>query len=48
MRELARRMAHFAILRGESQISLEEMHRALEEMLKAGSFAVKALGAGPI
>ncbi len=48
MRELARRMAQFAILRGESQISLKDMHLALEEMLGAGSFTAKALGAGPI
>lgn len=45
MRELARRMAQFAILRDSACISPEDMRLALEEMLAAGSFTAKALGA---
>lgn len=44
IRELARRMAQFAILRSDTKIDKSDMRFALEEMLDAGSFTAKALG----
>jgi hypothetical protein len=48
IRELARRMAQFALLRGEATIDDADMRFALEEMLGAGSFTAKALGAAEL
>ena len=48
MRELARRMAQFALLRSSEQIQLTDMHAAFEEMVSAGSFTAKALGADDV
>lgn len=45
MRELARRMAQFAILRDAATINETDMRQALEEMLHTGAFTAKALGA---
>ena len=48
MRELARRMAQFAILRGDETITEADMRLAFEEMVSSGSFTKKALGADAI
>lgn len=48
MRELARRMAQFAILRGSESVSLGDMHSALGDMVSDGSFTKTALGAEAI
>lgn len=45
IRELARRMAQFALLRGVERIEDKDMHLAFEEMLGAGTFTAAALGA---
>ncbi len=45
IRELARRMAQFALLRGAGQLEDQDMRMAFEEMLGAGSFTAAALGA---
>ncbi len=45
MRELARRMAQHAILRGSDLVEDGDMRLALEEMLGAGAFTAMALGA---
>ncbi len=45
MRELARRMAQFAILRDASDIEEVDMRLAFEEMLGSGAFTAGALGA---
>lgn len=45
MRELARRMAQFAILRGDERLTEADMRLAFEEMLGAGAFTAMALGA---
>ncbi len=45
IRELARRMAQFVLLRNETAVTEMDMRRALEEMLGAGDFTAIALGA---
>jgi cell division protease FtsH len=45
IRELARRMAQFALLRGAKRIEDEDMRQAFEEMLGSGTFTAAALGA---
>ena len=45
MRELARRMAQFALLRGAETITTPDLRLALEEMLGSGAFNAAALGA---
>lgn len=48
MREIARRMGQFAIIRGSDSISLIDLHEALGDMVSDGSFTKKALGAEAI
>ncbi|MBV1903510.1 MAG: hypothetical protein KUG58_07745, partial [Marinosulfonomonas sp.] len=48
MREIARRMGQFAIVRGSDNISLSDLHEALGDMISDGSFTKKALGAEAI
>ena len=48
MREVARRMGQFAIVRGFDSISLSDMHDALGDMVSDGSLTKKALGAEAI
>lgn len=48
IRELARRMAQFAILRGAATVDEADMRYALEEMLGAGAFTAAALGAAEL
>ncbi|WP_341365490.1 AAA family ATPase [Yoonia sp. BS5-3] len=48
MREIARRMGQFAIMRGSDSISIVDMHAALGDMVSDGSFTQKALGAESI
>ncbi|QPH54042.1 AAA family ATPase [Pontivivens ytuae] len=45
IRELARRMAQFALLRDTKEVGDEDMQLALDEMLNAGDFNSMALGA---
>jgi len=45
MREIARRMGQFAIMRGSDTISSEDLHAALGDMVSDGSFTKTALGA---
>lgn len=45
MRELARRMAQFSILRDGDFITEDDMRSSFEEMLQSGSFTATALGA---
>jgi hypothetical protein len=48
MKELARRMAQFAILRGDQRIVETDMRLAFEEMLGSGAFTAIALGADAV
>lgn len=48
MREIARRMGQFAIVRGSDSVSLSDLHAALGDMVSDGSFTKKALGAEAI
>ena len=48
MREIARRMGQFAIIRGSESVSLPDLHAALGDMVSDGSFTKKALGAEAI
>ena len=48
MREIARRMGQFAIVRGSDSVSLSDLHEALGDMVLDGSFTKKALGAEAI
>ena len=48
MREIARRMGQFAIVRGSDSVSLTDLHAALGDMVSDGSFTKKALGAEAI
>lgn len=48
MREIARRMGQFAIVRGSDSVSLTDLHEALGDMVSDGSFTKKALGAEAI
>ncbi|MEM9360862.1 MAG: ATP-binding protein [Pseudomonadota bacterium] len=45
MREVARRMGQFAILRQSDDISIDDLHSALGDMVGDGSFTALALGA---
>ncbi|MEX0279718.1 MAG: AAA family ATPase [Arenibacterium sp.] len=48
IREIARRMGQFAIVRGSDSISLSDLHEALGDMVSDGSFTKTALGAEKI
>lgn len=48
MREIARRMGQFAIVRGSETVALSDLHAALGDMVSDGSFTKKALGAEAI
>ncbi|MEO0429075.1 MAG: AAA family ATPase [Pseudomonadota bacterium] len=48
MREIARRMGQFAIVRGSDYVALSDLHDALGDMVSDGSFTKKALGAEAI
>lgn len=45
MREIARRMGQFALIRGSDEISIDDLHSALGDMVADGSFTALALGA---
>lgn len=48
MREIARRMGQFAIVRESDSVSHGDLHKALGDMVSDGSFTKKALGAEAI